>query len=61
MTDSDSQRARAEQADPTTRLVQHLQQQPEDLIDARHLMHHFHISAEDFARGLAQLEQSSYD
>ena len=61
MTDLDSQRPRAEQADPTTRLVQHLQQQPEDLVDACYLMHHFQISAEDFARVLAQLEQSSHN
>lgn len=61
MTDLDSQRPRAEQADPTTRLAQHLLLQPEDLVDACHLMRHFHVSAEDFARVLAQLEQSSHN
>lgn len=59
MTDLDSQRPQAEQADPMARLAQHLRQQPEDLIDACHLMRHFHVSAKDFARVLIQLEQSS--
>ena len=55
MTDSDSQRP--QQAESTARLARYLRQQPEDLIDARRLMHHFHVSAEDFAHVLAQMEQ----
>jgi hypothetical protein len=57
MTDSDSQRPQAEQADPATRLMQHLQQQPQDLIDACRLMRHFQISPEDFTHVLNQIDQ----
>ena len=35
-------------ASPTERLIQHLQHQPQDLIDARNLMIRFQASAEDF-------------
>lgn len=43
--------------DPAERLVQHLLSQPHDLIDARRLMQRFHVSAADFKRALALMEQ----
>ena len=45
MTREDQERATAS---PTERLIQHLQHQPQDLIDARNLMIRFQASAEDF-------------
>lgn len=57
---SDFQRPKAEQADPATRLTQHLQQQPQDLVDARRLMRHFRVSPEDFTHVLNQIEQARF-
>ena len=41
------------------RLVQHLLRYPADLIDTRHLMHHFHASTTDVQQVLRWLEQNT--
>jgi hypothetical protein len=43
--------------DPVEQIAQHLLRNPSDLVDARHLMRHFHASAADFQRALQRLEQ----
>lgn len=58
MADADFQCPQVEQADPATRLTQHLLLQPQDLVDACRLMRHFRVSPKDFTRVLAQIGQS---
>lgn len=58
MTDADSQCPKVEHDNSAAQLFQYLRQRPEDIIDARYLMHRFHVSAEDFTHVLVQIEQA---
>jgi hypothetical protein len=44
------------QKSPVTQLVEHLADYPVDVIDACKLLRRYHVSLQDFARALQQLE-----
>ena len=47
--------------DVVNRLVTHLHHYPQDLVDSKHLMTHFQVSADEFQQALMRLDTSTPD
>jgi hypothetical protein len=46
---------------PVDRILRHLRRHPQDLVDARRLMHSFQVSVHEFQRALERLAQETTD